>query len=116
VVIEVFVKGLSSYDSLGNIDSLRSNFRDTFVVSFYPNLSSTSKISKSPKSVFPNPAMNYIQLDINFPVNSPYLIFDQAGKLVAEGHADIHRISVEDLRSGHYYLRINNLVYPFIRL
>jgi hypothetical protein len=115
LVIEVFVKGLSSYDSLGNVDTLRSNFRDTFIVSFFPNLSGTSKISKSEILVFPNPATNFIQLDLKSPANSAYLIFDQAGKLVDEGHAVNHQISVEDLRSGHYYLRVNDLNFPFIK-
>lgn len=115
LVIEVFVKGLSSYDSFGNVDSLRSNFRDTFMVSFYPSLSSTSKISKSEILVFPNPATNFIQLDLKSPANSAYLIFDQAGKLVYKGHAVNQQISVEDLSSGHYYLRVNDLNFPFIK-
>lgn len=115
LVIEVFIKGLSSYDSFGNVDTLRSNFRDTFIVTFFPNLSSTSKMSKSQTLVFPNPAVKFIQLDLKSPANSPYLILDQEGKLVSEGHADNHQISVENLPSGNYFLRVNNLNYPFIR-
>lgn len=115
-IMEVFVKGLSSYDSLGNADTLRSNFRDTFIVSFYPNLSNTSKISKSETLVFPNPAMNYIQLDINSSADSPYLIFDQTGKLVSEGHAENHRISIEMLHSGNYWLIINKKNFQFYKL
>ncbi len=110
LVIEVFIKGLSSYDTFGNEDTLRNNFRDTFIVTFFPNLSNTIKISKSETLVFPNPAVKFIQLDSKSPANSPYLILDQAGKLVSEGHADNNQISVENLRSGHYFLRVNNLI------
>jgi len=54
--------------------------------------------------VFPNPTSNCLQ--VNAPLGTAYRLIDLTGKVVLEGHLEQQNISVNDLASGVYLLRV----------
>jgi hypothetical protein len=79
----------------------------------------TDDFELSPISLFPNPALNVLNVNINSNlINQAYTIIDSLGRVVLNGKLnDVENtINVEQLSKGIYYLKISeNKSYKFIK-
>ncbi len=117
LVIEVFIKGITSFDANGNLDSFNNNLRDTFIVSFKPNLSGNPSFVKPGfhNGIFPNPVIDKIQLDPLISSNAHFYILKTTGEMISQGNADNRIIMATDLKSGYYILDVDGFRIPFIK-
>lgn len=63
-------------------------------------------------AIYPNPANDFILIDINEPINTNYKIYDIAGKIVSSGvlNSGKNSINTSDMTNGVYFIQIDN--YP----
>lgn len=67
-------------------------------------------------SIQPNPSSSFISVDmiVNHVTEIRYNIFNSIGKNIAEGNFSNSKIDISQFRDGLYYLKINNVVNPFV--
>lgn len=83
------------------------------------NVSSISKdVYRSSVSVFPNPALDIIQLKGVFEEPKSFSIFSSSGELVSAGEISIHEhtISIDHLDKGVYFLELDKQINRFVKL
>lgn len=69
--------------------------------------SAVSNISKTALKIWPNPATNILQIKWEEnQTNTFYEITDATGKVVLKGTVQDSRISIENIASGNYFLRL----------
>jgi len=70
------------------------------------------------KSIFPNPAINQIFLNIN-PNNDTYQIFSIDGNLISDGQLITNELYISNLQKGTYIIKVNHQnslkIYKFIK-
>ena len=72
---------------------------------------STNNFALSPISLYPNPALNVLNVNINPDlINQPYSIIDGLGRVVLNGKLNEveNTINVEQLSKGIYYLKLSD--------
>lgn len=67
--------------------------------------------------IFPNPATDFLNVEVSDLTNLEYQIYNIQGKTVLHGSLDLvnHRIDIKSLFSGIYFIRIGNQNYKFIK-
>jgi hypothetical protein len=63
-------------------------------------------------NIFPNPTANY--LNFNTILNTNYLILNTNGQVIQNGFTN-NRVDVTDLPKGFYFLKVNEVIKPFIK-
>jgi hypothetical protein len=65
-----------------------------------------SDVSKNSVSIYPNPATEVLNLNVDSKINSAD-IYDLAGKLVKSASVADNKVNVKDLQNGTYVLKVN---------
>jgi hypothetical protein len=65
-----------------------------------------SDVSKNSVSIYPNPATEVLNLNVDSKINSAD-IYDLAGKLVRSAAVADNKVNVKDLQNGTYVLKVN---------
>ncbi len=92
----------------------------TLITAYYANSSSVSGIDKNNVSelkVFPNPASSALTIKTNEQEGKQmlkYAILNQLGQILTEGYSE-NTIDISELRSGIYFIKIDNRVLKFIK-
>ncbi|MFT4968385.1 MAG: hypothetical protein ACI9O4_000113 [Chitinophagales bacterium] len=72
-------------------------------------ISSLRNIDNSTLSIYPNPALNYIQV-AGLTKTEAYIIYDILGKELTEGTiSNSEKVDIQDLSNGVYFLKIGNV-------
>lgn len=97
--------GITSYNGIQLIGSIL-NGTDAGITDF--NSVSIIDLKKYEVHIYPNPANNFIQIDI--PTNKSFLysIFSFEGKLISTSELTANQINIENLIPGIYILEIKN--------
>ena len=68
-------------------------------------------------NVSPNPAKDFITLQLPFDEERPYSIYDMSGNIVKSGSVSSgEKINVESLSAGMYLINISNMYIKFNKL
>ncbi|GAA4272311.1 endonuclease [Aquimarina gracilis] len=89
-----------------NIAASTTRTKDLSAVKIDGELGQESKIFTA--EVFPNPATTYIQFTIKDSRNSDFVLKNTQGRIVRSGSTSVNRVELQGLRSGMYFLEIND--------
>jgi len=64
--------------------------------------------------IYPNPTTKWLYIK-NLSTDIPYKIYDVSGKILLQSLTNKFKISLEDLKNGVYFLKIENRVYQIIK-
>jgi photosystem II stability/assembly factor-like uncharacterized protein len=107
-----------AYGTIGNDAIFKAKISD-MITDVKENKEAKSNI------IFPNPAIDYIEIDLErcatlgkCGTSEVIQIFDMLGTVVASIHpmTGIHRINIENLSPGMYFIKIGNKVEKFIKM
>jgi hypothetical protein len=82
-----------------NCGDLISSFQNTF-----DELSDNNNYI----SIFPNPSYGLLWIDINYPFEIDYFIFDNSGRIQKTGKTSDKKIEVFDLKNGIYHIKLQS--------
>jgi hypothetical protein len=85
--------------------------KSTLVVPEFSTVQSISNEINTKISVYPNPAMDYIQIKLTDPIShAKAMLFDLSGKLMLSENIESNefRLNVESIPAGSYYLRVTD--------
>lgn len=94
--------GSKGYVGTGRIYNSSPNFWE-----YTPNISSVNNIEQSPMvNIYPNPVLYRLRIDLKDPIIKPFSIYSVHGQFVKTGVSIDNSISVAELPSGVYFLKL----------
>jgi len=95
---------LSQYDLDGLIGCITSNTQSAITFDNY--------------IVFPNPSFDVLHVNMKEPLSKPYKLLNINGSIIKSGIIAnlINQISIEDLNTGLYYLKVEDQIFEVVKL
>jgi hypothetical protein len=106
-------RGVSGNNFNGSIDDIgiwNRALTATEVAALYQSSLSVDAVSASAVKVYPNPANDFLQLEIaTQEAGKTYQIMDELGRIVASDILTSPKIAITTLKSGVYFLKIGEM-------
>jgi hypothetical protein len=106
-------RGVSGNNFNGSIDDIgiwNRALTATEVAALYQSSLSVDAVSASSVKVYPNPANDFLQLEIaTQEAGKTYQIMDELGRIVASDILTSPKIAITTLKSGVYFLKIGEM-------